>query len=119
MVAPSPAIQGIPSQSSAEVTVAQALDYYQLSYTYQYPLFGGTQLAGGEVIDFMVWTTPRATPVEVQSLYWHGPNKQADELKYALLQRRLGSNLMPLLEIWDDDWATLAKAKEWVKANLV
>jgi len=56
--------------SDLEAYVARALDKYGLEYVFQYPLFGGTELRGGLVVDFVVYN-PFPIPLEVFGEYWH------------------------------------------------
>lgn len=57
--------------SSYEYFVAKALNRINLEYDFQVSLFGGTQMRGGKVLDFLVDTKPLPTPLFVNGDHWH------------------------------------------------
>ena len=64
-------IQGIMPGSKEEMYVAFALDKLKLDYIFQYEIYGGRGVKGGQVLDFYVYTVPLATVLEVYGTYWH------------------------------------------------
>lgn len=83
-------IRGIQAGSKEEYWVSLALDKIQqqegYGWEYQVPIFGGRQIAGGLVIDFIVYTPGRRTWISPQGRYWHtGRNEdRMQELNAAL-----------------------------------
>lgn len=63
-------VKGIVVDSLNEANVAMALDRMELDYEYQYN-FGVRGVAGSQIIDFLVETMPRPTPLFVNGEYWH------------------------------------------------
>lgn len=63
-------VRGITVDSQEEAFVAMALDQMRLDYEYQYD-FGIRGVAGSQIIDFLVETMPRPTPLFVHGEYWH------------------------------------------------
>ena len=84
-------IRGIVAGSKEEYWVSLALDAKQKSegigWEYQVPIFGGRQIAGGLVIDFVVYTPGRKTWISPMGAYWHlGIHEdRMDELNAALV----------------------------------
>ena len=70
--------------------VSLALDRIQKSegygWDFQVPIYGGRQIAGGLVIDFVVYTPGRRTWISPMGRYWHtGINEdRMDEINAAL-----------------------------------
>ena len=64
-------VQGSPVGSTDEARVSLALDRLGYTYRYQYALFGGGRLRGGQKVDFLVYTRPHPTPIQVKAAYWH------------------------------------------------
>lgn len=62
--------------SIQEWWIAKALDKLHLRYHYQFRVFGGRAIRGGQVIDFLVLMAPSAVPLQYYGGYWH-----RDELK--------------------------------------
>lgn len=79
-------IQGMVPGSINEWYVSRALDKLDIAYQYQYSIFGGRAIRGGQVIDFVVYN-PKATPVFVQGAYWHSSRMDPEsQLKIAAAQ---------------------------------
>lgn len=95
-----PLIQGKEPDSKEEVRVATSLDKYGWEYTYQYPVYGGKSMRGGQVIDFLVSTVPTPTAVYVQGPYYHGSKH---EQKDKLLQDIAFGALNYLVEVIETD----------------
>lgn len=71
-------VKGIVVDSINEANVAMALDRMELDYEYQYN-FGIRGVAGSQIIDFLVETMPRPTPLFVHGEYWHTGNYAINE----------------------------------------
>lgn len=72
-------VQGIVPDSKNEWYVALALEKLKIEYWYQYPIFGGHTVRGGQVVDFVVFC-PMAVPVFVQGAYWHGTRSEGEDI---------------------------------------
>jgi hypothetical protein len=107
-------IQGQMPGSKEEFWFALALEKMELKFIYQYEIYDGRQRAGGQVIDFLVYTTPLPTPVYIQGEYWHR-DKDKDQYKIARARMYFKGNAMPPIEVWGKDLQTpemaLATAK--------
>lgn len=68
-------IHGIQAGSKEEYWCSLALDRIQASegigWDYQVPIYGGREVSGGLVIDFVVYTPGRRTWVSPMGRYWH------------------------------------------------
>jgi hypothetical protein len=68
-------IRGIKAGSKEEFWVSLALDKIQkaegYAWEYQVPIYGGRDIAGGLVIDFVVYTPGRRTWISPMGRYWH------------------------------------------------
>jgi hypothetical protein len=90
-------IRGVKAGSKEEYWVSIALDKIQAQegyrWEYQVPIYGGRQIAGGLVIDFVVYTPGRRTWVSPMGRYFHtGRNEdRMQEINAALKQ---GVNLI-------------------------
>lgn len=75
-------IQGQVPDSKEEWWVAEALNKLGIPYQYQYSVFGGRAAGrGGYLIDFIVYTQPLATMIEIYGGYWHDGEFGADDKK--------------------------------------
>ncbi len=92
--------------SSYEVRAAKAFDTLKIPFIFQYRLFGGRNLLGGRVIDFLALTVPLSTPVEIHGEYWHQPYLKSsdDEILRGIL-KSLGG-FAELVIIWGVDLQT-------------
>lgn len=104
--------------SSYEYNVAQALDYYRLDYLFQVSYWGGRALAGGIVLDFLIFTVPLSTPLWVNGDYWHQANNaQLESYQRALLQT-FGNTAQPVI-LWGQDSDTVEAAKASIKKKVL
>jgi hypothetical protein len=103
-------IQGHSVGSQNEVNVAMALD--QLNYTYEYQyLIGLTGVRGSKVIDFLVYTIPKPTPLFVHGEYWHkGKKAVEDELKLTEIATQSRNHWAEPKIIWGEDCETVEDA---------
>lgn len=67
-----PPIHGVAPGSKEEYFVSIALEKFGWGFDYQVAFFGGKAVRGGQVVDFLVDTAPRRTPLQVYGEYWHG-----------------------------------------------
>ncbi|MFZ2470649.1 MAG: hypothetical protein WAW52_01780 [Methanothrix sp.] len=72
-------VQGTIPDSKNEWFVALALDKLGIDYSYQVPLYGGRNVRGGQVIDFVVYH-PRSIPVFIQGAYWHKAATESEDI---------------------------------------
>lgn len=97
-------VRGMVVGSKEEARVSVALDKLGYEYYYQYQLFGGRNVRGGQVIDFIVLVPPKPIPIYVQGRYWHS-NKMApeDQLKIAMVDQ---IEWLDTPKLWYDDELT-------------
>ena len=101
-----------------EYFTAQALDYWGFDYLFQVDYFGGRRTKGGFVVDFLVFTKPRPTPIYVNGEYWHkGQQLSLDFIQQAILQNFHDVN--PPLIYWAKDVANFDLAKVKVRSTLL
>jgi hypothetical protein len=113
-------VQGIMPASVQEWRVALALYRLGLSFYYQYEVFGGRSLRGGQIIDFWVFTVPLPTPVYVQGDYWHrGSKEMQDALKVADLKRRYQGQIAEPLLVWEHELTSMDEAYKTMKGGLL
>jgi hypothetical protein len=113
-------IQGNMPDSVEEWRFSLALNYYQISYIYQYEIFGGRVLRGGQLIDFWVFTDPMPTPVYIQGEEWHlGTRKEESELKIEEVKRVFKGYIQEPLIVWASKLSSLDNAKQIVRQELV
>lgn len=100
-------IYGRKPQSKQEWYTAVALWRYGWGFDYQVPIRGG-RLPGGQVLDFLVQTLPRPTPLQPFSVYFHkGMLGEGDRFKLDTLRQIFGVD--PIVW-WSDQIDTQAKA---------
>ena len=99
-----------------EFNVALALDFYGINYIFQVSYFGGRTVAGGQVLDFLVFN-PMPTPVEVLGGHWHvGTLGGDDRLRIAIIEEFLGRTVV---EIYENECDTFENAKQAVRTKLL
>jgi hypothetical protein len=95
-------IHGQTPGSMEEWRTAKALWRAGWAFAYQVPVAGGRSRRGGQVVDFLVYTPVRPTPIYVQGSYWHGGAAESeDRIKQALLQRQVGGRWADPIILWD------------------
>lgn len=78
-------IQGKKVGSKNEARVALALDKLRMRYIYQYVLYGGRRVRGGQILDFLVFS-PLAVPLQVFGEKWHkGELDPEERMELAML----------------------------------
>jgi hypothetical protein len=102
--------------TTPEQNVAMALEQLGWSFRFQYPLFGGRRTIGGQVIDFLVFTTPLPTPLFVDS-YWHGSinRKERDKLKRAQLANMSKGRYRPYVVVFEREVDTIERAVSTIR----
>jgi hypothetical protein len=104
--------------SQPEFFTAKALDYWGLDYLFQVDYFGGRRTRGGFVVDFLVFTKPRPTPVWINGEWFHkGQQLTLDYLQQIILQSFQDVN--PAIIFWAKDVASFDLAKVKVRQTLV
>jgi hypothetical protein len=106
----------LPFQGGLEANVGIALQQLKVDFIPQYTLDGGNSVRGGQIIDYVIYVPPQAIALYCQGKYWHGGKKtMEDELKQAAAKKH---GLQPV-EMWEDDYETVEKARTWLKKNVV
>lgn len=90
-------IRGIRAASKEEYWVSLALTRIEeasgIGWDYQVPIYGGRTRAGGNVVDFVVYTPGRNTWLDPMGSYFHtGRNEDRDQMENAA--RRKNANLI-------------------------
>lgn len=109
-------VQGIMPDSINEWYVAQALDRLRMEYIFQYQIFGGTSLRGGQVIDFVVFTATGSLPVPVNGAYWHN-FRNDPELMFTLAEAERYFKRKPVV-LEEEETSTRDKAYEAVVSKV-
>lgn len=103
-------VKGIVVDSINEANVAMALDRMELEYEYQYN-FGIRGVAGSQIIDFLVETMPRPTPLFVHGEYWHTGSFAINEaIKMEQLKSVTRGTWADPKIIWGDESNTVDEA---------
>jgi len=107
--------------SSYEYNFALALDYWGLEYEFQQDFFGGRNILGGMVIDFIVYTVPLPTPCWINGEYAHGSGerKEQDFLQQSQINMQFAGAMLPAKIFWGDETATFEAAVQAVKRELL
>ena len=111
-------VHGIKVDSINEKNVAIALDRMKLEYAYQY-YYGGTGVRGSQIIDFLVYTDPKPTPLFVHGEYWHTATFSRNEaLKMSDISSRMrGHWALPVI-IWENECETEDQAYNTLMSKL-
>jgi hypothetical protein len=111
-------VHGIKVDSIQEYYIARGLDKMNLEYAYQYYL-GGAGIRGSQIIDFLVYTDPKPTPLQVQGEYWHGGVRAADEaLKEADINARMRGTWANVIMIYENECSTEEQAFKTLQEKL-
>ena len=93
--------------STNEYNVALALQTLKLSFRFQVSIAGGRGRAFGLVLDFMVDTVPRPTPLWVHGDYWHtGDKRQKDLRQQQTVKDYMKGEVNLPVEIWGNQSKT-------------
>ncbi len=79
-------IRGIKAGSKEEHWCAVALERIELmtgwAWEFQVPVYGGRDIAGGNVVDFLIHTPGRKTALDPMGRYWHtGKNEDRQQME--------------------------------------
>lgn len=111
-------VHGQVASSINEYNVAMALEHYDLDYEYQY-FFGLARIKGFQILDFLVKTDPKPTPLNVQGTYWHtGRYAREEQIKVLALNSRMRKYWAEMVHIWDNECETIEDAIEAVGKKL-
>ena len=111
-------IHGQTAASVNEYNVAMALDRFGLDYEYQY-FFGLARIKGFQIIDFLVKTDPKPTPLNVQGTYWHtGRYAREEQIKVLALNSRMRKHWAEMVHIWENECEDIDSAIEAVGQKL-
>lgn len=103
-----------------EYNVAQALEAFDLEFTFQLSIAGGRSLAFGIVLDFLVETAPLPTPVWVHGEYWHtGDRRKRDLEQQEVVKQYMEGGILEPVEIWGMESETVELAKRAVREKLL
>lgn len=80
MAAQEMTLQGVRCQSKEEFNYGKALEFWGFEYKFQVPFRGGRSVRGGYVLDFLVDTGAKSTPVSIKGSYWHKAKKAIDDV---------------------------------------
>lgn len=112
-------IQGMQADSINEIHVATALSKLGFEYEFQ-KVWGISGVLGSQVIDFLVYTVPKPTPLFVHGRYWHtGARATEDALKMAELESRTHRFWATPVIIWEEDCETVEDAMTAVRKELM
>jgi len=77
--------------------VSLALTKLHLDFKFQHPIGGGRGLRGGIVLDFLVLTSPLATPLDLRGDYWHQPKQRIEDDLFLALAMSKGQFAEPVV----------------------
>ncbi len=105
--------------STNEYNVALALETLKLTFKFQVSIAGGKGRAFGLVLDFLVDTVPRATPLWVHGEFWHtGDKRQKDLAQQATVEEYMQGQVNLPVEIWGNQSKTRETALLYVRQAL-
>lgn len=113
-------INGRSPGSKNEWYIAQALWKLGWTFSYQVPIHGGSAMAGGQILDFIVNTIPMRTVLEVDGGYWHqSPKKEEmDDSNLVQALRQSGDKVRgEVLHAYDADHSTPEDAYQYIYKN--
>jgi hypothetical protein len=90
-----------------EYVVSIALEKYRISYIFQASYWGGRQMRGGVILDFLVYA-PFEMPVEVYGDYWHrGQLGANDRYRLSIIEEFFGKRVAL---VWGNESTTVPDA---------
>lgn len=112
-------VQGIKPDSVQEWRVALALMRRKVDFRFQYAVSGGRSVRGGQVIDFLVYTVPLATPLYVNGDYWHNKTNDPERaFKLAEMKRLTNGQFADPVELWEHEIPTVDAAISVLRRKL-
>ena len=105
--------------STNEFNVAAALKTLKFSFRFQVSIAGGKGRAFGLVLDFLVETVPRPTPLWVHGEHWHTGEKRMKDLRQQdTVREYLQGEVNPAVEIWGTESKTEEDALLYTRMRL-
>lgn len=102
--------------SKPEWYAALALARLGWNFRVQVSYFGGRTIRGGMVLDILVGTLPKPTPVFIQGTYWHsGARGEVDALQIANLRRQFANIIRNPVLVAEKDILTKETAYQTFK----
>jgi hypothetical protein len=103
-------IYGVVPDSKNEWWIALALWRLGWEFEYQVPLLGGSS-AGGTMVDFVIPTYPRKTPLYYDGSHWHPPGgSDRDRWVRERLMQRYRRELNPVVVLYGEDVSNVETA---------
>lgn len=94
--------------------------YFNVEFGYQVEIAGGNDIAGGLVLDFMMYTKPLWTPVSIKGRYWHsGRTEVQDMIRESRLAQLYKGRILPLISIYSDELPDLDTTKEVFRRTIL
>lgn len=114
-------LYGVPKKATRyEYNTAEALKELHLGFYFQVSFFGGRQLKGGIVVDFIVKTIPLPTPLWVHGSYWHsGRQRTIDLMQQSMLFMYMAGSLNKGVVLWGEEVESIADAKLAIKKKVM
>ena len=111
-------VHGARADSINEFNVSVALDHFGVEFEFQY-YFGMSRTRGSQIIDFLVKTAPKPTPLNVQGTFWHTGRYAANEaIKEADVNVRMRGIWAPIQLILEPECETIDDAIKVVGERL-
>lgn len=111
-------VKGVVVDSVNEANVAKALDRLNIDYAYQY-YFGELGIRGSQIIDFLLYTVPKPTPLFVHGEYWHAGVKAIEEvLKQSSINMKMRGTWADVVIIWEHECETEDQAFNSLREKL-
>ncbi len=103
--------------TNIEWFVSLALTKLHLDFKFQHPIGGGRGLRGGIVLDFLVFTNPLPTPLDLRGDYWHQPQQRVEDDLFLALAMSQGQFAEPVI-IYGGELQSIEQAYSTVKREL-
>lgn len=111
-------IQDQKVDSENEWNVGRALQKLGLEFDFQHYL-GGAGVRGSVIIDFLVYTPIKPTPLFVHGEYWHtGAMAMEDTLKLQMVNQKMRGVWNDAVIIWGNECETEQEALQTVRQKL-
>lgn len=99
-----------------EYNIGNALDHFELPFTFQVYFMGGHRVRGGQVLDFLVFA-PLIVPVQVYGDYWHrGQMSAKDRTNIITLEQFLKRKI---IIVWGNESETYDQAVAVVRKKIL
>jgi hypothetical protein len=93
-----------------------AANFYKIEFDYQVDVAGGKSVSGGSVLDFLMYTDPLWTPVNIKGVYWHsGYNALDDEFRGYKLRQYYSGMIADAIDVLTWQIPTIAATKQLFK----